>query len=240
MVLNTTNKKAIKSFYTLPKKLETIHRNYYDYSKVVFTTMISPVIITCPVHGDFEQSLKLHLRGCGCPSCGKTKSATSLTSNKETFIKKATKIYGNFYTYDELVYQKAKEEGIITCPLHGKFVKRLDHFLRGSACPKCVDTYSGFKKYAPALLYYLEINNGEAYKIGITNRLITERFPVKDLKVIKILYTKEYELGEDAYKREQEILKTYANFKYKGSKLLESGNTELFSLDIFKNNYKDI
>ena len=240
MILNTSNKKAITSFNALQEKLKKVHKGYYDYSKVIFTSMTTPVVITCPDHGDFDQALKVHLRGSGCQICGQNRTTNSITSNKKSFIDKATHIYGTFYTYEYLEYEKAKSVGIITCPIHGNFNKRLDHFLGGSSCPKCVTTYTGFNKAAPASVYYLEINGGKAYKIGITNRTVNERFTLKELQSIKVLHVKHYSLGEDAYTREQEILKTYADFKYTGPKLLESGNTELFSLDIFNNSYKDI
>ena len=46
-----------------------IHRNYYNYDKVVYVNRKVPVIITCPRHGDFEQTPDAHLRGCGCKKC---------------------------------------------------------------------------------------------------------------------------------------------------------------------------
>lgn len=45
------------------------HRNKYDYSKVVYKGTDTPVIITCPCHGDFQQTPHHHLEGQGCPRC---------------------------------------------------------------------------------------------------------------------------------------------------------------------------
>jgi hypothetical protein len=33
-----------------------IHNDKYDYSKVIYTNRNNKVIITCPIHGDFEQT----------------------------------------------------------------------------------------------------------------------------------------------------------------------------------------
>lgn len=42
----------------------------YDYSKTVYVNPKTKVIITCPVHGDFEQLPYSHLRPSGCKKCG--------------------------------------------------------------------------------------------------------------------------------------------------------------------------
>lgn len=62
----------IESFVREAKK---IHGNKYSYKKSVYVNAHEPLVITCPVHGDFEQSPNAHLRGQGCPTCGKGKSA---------------------------------------------------------------------------------------------------------------------------------------------------------------------
>ena len=88
----------------------------------------------------------------------------------------------------------------------------------------------------PAFLYYLSINNGEAYKIGITNRTVEARFTITDLSSIEVVETVYFEQGIDAYQLEQNILKKYEKYKYIGKSLLSSGNTELFNTDIRKCN----
>jgi len=74
-----------------------------------------------------------------------------------------------------------------------------------------------------------------AYKIGITNYTPKERFRL-DFKYISIVNTVHFSLGRDAHTMEQLILKQYKPYKYVGPDLLESGNTELFNIDIFKRN----
>ncbi len=46
------------------------HGDKYNYSKVVYVNNKAKVIISCPEHGDFEQIVKDHSNGCGCPKCG--------------------------------------------------------------------------------------------------------------------------------------------------------------------------
>ena len=51
-------------------KFKKVHGDFFDYSKVIFESLISKVIIICPEHGDFTQQPRLHLRGSnGCKTC---------------------------------------------------------------------------------------------------------------------------------------------------------------------------
>lgn len=46
-----------------------IHNYKYDYSKVNYVNYSTPVIIICPIHGEFNQVPDYHLHGNGCPKC---------------------------------------------------------------------------------------------------------------------------------------------------------------------------
>jgi len=89
-----------------------------------------------------------------------------------------------------------------------------------------------YDKNKKGYLYYLSICNGKAFKIGITNRSVEERYIKSELDNVEIIFIKEYENGLEAYIEERRILKEYKKFKYKGEKLLRKGNTELFSIDV--------
>ena len=46
------------------------HEGKYSYDKFVYVNARTKGIITCPIHGDFEQTPELHAnRGNGCPKC---------------------------------------------------------------------------------------------------------------------------------------------------------------------------
>lgn len=57
-------------------KAKEVHRDKYDYSKVVFVERGSKVEILCKVHGSFWQTFSSHLQGCGCPKCATVESKT--------------------------------------------------------------------------------------------------------------------------------------------------------------------
>lgn len=53
-------------------RANNIHDNKYSYLKVDYINYSTPIIITCPIHGDFAQTPGHHLRGQGCPKCKQT------------------------------------------------------------------------------------------------------------------------------------------------------------------------
>jgi len=60
------SKRTNETFISLANE---IHDKKYTYENVDYKNDRSKVFITCPVHGDFDQSPNAHLRGQGCPSC---------------------------------------------------------------------------------------------------------------------------------------------------------------------------
>ena len=50
-----------------------IHNNFYSYDKFVYVDSHTKGVITCPIHGDFEQKPNDHLQGKGCPMCNMSK-----------------------------------------------------------------------------------------------------------------------------------------------------------------------
>lgn len=204
-------------------KAREVHGNSYNYSKVTYTSSTTPVCIICPVHGEFEQLPINHYKGGKCTKCNGT-HALKYTTNE--FIDIANKVHNYKYNYSKFEYLGTRETSNIICPEHGIFQQLPEVHLLGSSCPECASY--GFKRNLPAILYYLSINNGEAYKIGITNTSLETRFG-SDIKKIKVISTWKFMFGIDAYNAEQEILRNLRYFKYVGEPLLKVGNTELFN-----------
>lgn len=57
------------------QKSNTVHKDRYDYSKVVYINNCTKVRILCPDHGEFWQTPNNHMSGKGCPKCGRAKTA---------------------------------------------------------------------------------------------------------------------------------------------------------------------
>lgn len=110
-----------------------IHNNKYDYSNVVYTNRNNKVTITCPIHGQFEQTPNGHLKGYGCYACGRNKTKTT----ESEFIEKSKLIHGDFYDYSNINYQSALKPVTIKCPIHGEFTQKANNHLNGSGCKEC-------------------------------------------------------------------------------------------------------
>lgn len=122
------------------KESNEVHQNKYDYSKVDYKGVTTKVKIICPVHGEFWQTPRVHLNGCGCPKCGleRQNDATRLTT--EEFIIRANKIQGNKYDYSKVEYVDYMTKVCIICPEHGEFWQTPNKHLLGQGCPKCGNT----------------------------------------------------------------------------------------------------
>lgn len=212
-----------------------IHGDTYSYVPSHYTGSKRKLIITCSIHGYFLQYANDHLSGSGCQKCANVNRSGCPSYTKEEFIYKANLTHSNKYSYTLTSYTSSRIKVSITCNLHGPFLQRPSHHLEGAGCPKC--TKYGFDKTKPAILYYLSINNGEAYKIGITNRTVEERYSNAELSKIEILFSISYNIGLSAKLAERRIITKYKEYKYSGSLLLKSGHTEMFISDIFNGLY---
>ncbi len=165
----------------------------------------------------------------------------TITKTTTQWIKEARAIHGDKYNYELSDYRGAKERLIIICPTHGEFTQEASAHISGRGCRECFHNRGGLHHTKPAIMYYLKINNGEAYKIGITNNTVEVRFRAEDLKKIEVLKTWKFDTGREAMDRETQIKRDFKESQWNGKSLLTSGNTELFSKDILmldKLNYK--
>jgi hypothetical protein len=212
-------------------RAKTIHGDRYDYSLVKCEHNRQAVKIICREHGIFEQAPRNHLMGRGCEQCASLKRGLKKrTTAADQFLEKARNLHGDRYDYSLTQYKRNNANITIGCPEHGYFQQIPRNHLIGRGCPSCSST--GFDPTLPAILYYLSINNGQAYKIGITNRTIEERFSIEDRLKIAVVGKWHFEIGQDAREREIEILRKHYINRYTGPDLLRNGNSELFKNDV--------
>jgi hypothetical protein len=118
-----------------------VHNNKYSYHKVDYSRYInsnSTIIITCPIHGDFEQTTIVHLKGHGCKKCADIQGTSLRRSSIGDFVIKANIKHNNKYSYEKTTYINANIKTIITCPIHGDFEQTPANHLNGSiGCLKC-------------------------------------------------------------------------------------------------------
>lgn len=139
-------------------KSKEIHINKYDYSQTNYKAIEKPVIIICPIHGEFEQIPRKHLMGRGCKICGRLKGSSSKTYSNDEFISKSKEQYPEKYSYDKLEYINTRSKVTITCKEHGDFIISPNkHFTSAhGGCKKCVASMS---RYATLVNDFLIENN---------------------------------------------------------------------------------
>lgn len=172
------------------------HGSKYSYDKVVYISAKTKVIITCPIHGDFEQTPDDHTSGNGCVLCSREQTSKRMTGSRrvsiESFISRANKTHNSKYDYSQVKFTVTKDKVLILCPIHGEFRQEVTKHILGSECPQCSlvsqsrNTWSYTKWETTGLkspnfdgfkVYCIKCSNSEEsfYKIGKTYRSIKER-----------------------------------------------------------------
>lgn len=207
-----------------------VHGDTYNYSEVKYNGLKKDITIICHEHGKFVQSARSHLSGSKCRKCSTIQLNKHNTKTKTQIIEEFRRVHGNKYDYTDIKYTGIKNKVTIICKEHGEFTIVADYHKHGQGCSSC--SKYGFDNNKPAILYYLSINNGEAYKIGITNRKIKDRYCKSDLMKIEVLKEWYFVNGIDAKRKEKKILTQFCSDLYTGEPLLNNGNSELFTHDI--------
>lgn len=122
---------------TFIEKANKVHNDFYNYDKTEYENSKQKVIITCPIHGDFEQTLNKHLIGQGCPKCGRDRINASNKMSQSEFITAANAVHNNKYDYSESNYVGSRTKILINCSLHGGFWQEPSAHLQGQGCPCC-------------------------------------------------------------------------------------------------------
>lgn len=104
-----------KSLFT--DKANNIHNYKYDYSLVddnfIFSSIVS---IVCKEHGEFKQTVREHLSGCGCQKCAKESRINYRKSYPNTwtiggwFSKAKSSLYFDSYKFYILRFYNDEEE----------------------------------------------------------------------------------------------------------------------------------
>lgn len=258
--LKTTkrNPKPSSSFKTFLKKVELKFGDIIiDINGKWEGIVKSTVNVYCDKHGltaTNARNLIQPARQYPCTICSKENRSTNKCDSKDSILLELqhfNTLYNIDYIYSFPDNYKTKRNKInIKCPKHGDFNRTVQKLLSGQYCSKCriefliknnilIGGYSEIYfenneelKNIDGFLYYLDINNGQYYKIGITKNNIEKRKKslksrskgvIESIREIKIKKMKLY----DAFILEQKILNDYSEFR-----VLRPWSTELFKKDI--------
>ncbi len=107
-------------------KARKVHGDKYTYDATVYSGVDTKVIISCPLHGHFEQTARVHLAGCGCQKCGLSENgqvsyASRQKLSQEEVIRRIQAVHGDRYDVSQIDYKSVKEKIKLVCSLHGEF-----------------------------------------------------------------------------------------------------------------------
>lgn len=172
-----TKRKTTEQFV---KEARDVHGDRYDYSKVVYVNNNTKVCIICPEHGEFWQYPSNHLKGVGCPVCGKNRQVAKRTNDTEWFVNQSKEVHGNSYDYSKVDYVNYHTKVCIICNDCGnEFWQYPGNHLKGCGCPLCKG-----KKISDKKMKYKagEIFTSNDYgKYEILERIDSEHFKIRFL-----------------------------------------------------------
>ena len=114
------------------------HNNKYNYSKLNYISAKEKIIITCPIHGDFEQTPNSHLNGNGCGKCANEKTKERMSIPWNIYKEDLQKIHNNKYNYSKVIWKGVDIDIIVECPTHGEFEIRPADHKRVRGCHSCL------------------------------------------------------------------------------------------------------
>lgn len=129
--------------------IEDFKNKYYErfghnliFDKSIYVANNVKMTVTCPIHGDFEQSPNKLLNGHGCHECAKVHKHNIQTLTQDEFINRVRNVFGDLYDTSLAEYKSAKEPVKLICKEHGIFTQTPDALFHGCGCPQCANQIS--------------------------------------------------------------------------------------------------
>lgn len=138
------------------ERVQKIHGNFYDYSKVFFEKGTVKVEIVCPKHGSFLQRPSQHMFGSKCKKCSHArKGKCKLTF--EDWSKRANIKHNYFFDYSLVEFKSSMDNIQVICPDHGEFTTSLKLHLKNKngGCKGCRKIS---KPNYPSEIYFVDHN----------------------------------------------------------------------------------
>lgn len=145
-------------------KASIIHEGKYGYNNVYFINKTTKVDILCPIHGIFSQTPKNHLKGQGCPICGKEYAKTFRKNNYVHFLNITNERFGDLFCYPNIRDEYENSHSIITikCKRCGNLFHKIacDHITsKDGGCIQCRNGRRIQSKMEKNLCNLLDNNN---------------------------------------------------------------------------------
>ena len=124
------------------ERFKSIHGDTYDYSEFEYggTKLIKGTVI-CKIHGAFNISRMHHERGIGCPTCANVPIGGHKKKTKIEFLNGLEPSILKSYDFSKFEYVNNHTKSVVTCSIHGEFLKSPKKLLLNQGCPKCSGKY---------------------------------------------------------------------------------------------------
>lgn len=234
------------------KRARAIHGDKYDYRKTVYKSINERVVITCPVHGDFEKIASHHLyRKVGCVKCKPN------PTGKEHFVKKSIDVFGkDAFDYSLITDYHSQEKQKLICRKHGLVFEQLpnNHYKGKRSCPECKRKirkescknnggwshghWASIKGEHKVYAILCEMDGERFVKIGKTLNPIVKRFNKGAGKTLPYNYKTIFVIKSGYKPRELSILEKKIHSELKGWSYTPRrkfhGSTECFSINVLR------
>lgn len=115
-----------------------VHGDRWIYARAAYSGLTEKLTITCPAHGDFQQTPNNHLYAkAGCPSCAVEAIKAKTTMSQANFEAAVRHVHGDLYGLELARYTGAMRKVTLTCPQHGTFSLAPNGLLEGKGCRAC-------------------------------------------------------------------------------------------------------
>lgn len=125
-----------KTHFEIIAEFRKAHKDYYDYSKVVYKNSNTKVKVICPKHGEFMITPGHHKKDVGCRKC----YFDSRKISKQEFVRRSREIFGDRYDYSLFKELPPSHEKVkIKCLEHNEefFQEARNHMGGHTGCLKC-------------------------------------------------------------------------------------------------------
>ena len=163
-------------------------------------------------------------RESGCPECDGQKPL-SINIVNQRIIDKNVIMIGDYRNVDTLSLFHCNNCNI-------DFKSKPYVMMTKSFCPNCHERSGGFKKYKPGTFYIILFPEYNCIKYGITNNLHERILKHNRSNKCDVLFTKEFNIGNDALLMEN-LVKTTFGGKFIDKSILEDGWTETLPVEYF-------
>lgn len=163
---------------TFFSKANKKYGNKYDYSLANYKGYKEKMVIVCPVHGEFEQSARLHLEGkYGCKKC----QVDSQRKSKKAFIEDAIRVHGSTYSYSKVAYVNDSTPVTIVCKKHGEFKQSPGNHTgtKKAGCRKCADDRTRERCRKPQKVFEQQVKDVTTSDFDVVGKYVNDSTPVK-------------------------------------------------------------